>query len=248
MRKFTRALAVATSVAAALLCFTGPVAAHTPEAWTITFATYREVDAMCGDVRIRARLSDAELLATKRAQKAAITQIREWNPNLRIEATYGTRAVLRKLTGTPETGCWATKDDVAWGIHDPDTLIVIARPRENATNRWWFPKTDGGGIVLGRATLCGECRGYVWAIGSAYAETTMRNVYVHEWLHPTAAFYRARGAFVPDVHNWDDYNYSDETLAWKRAITAGTLPDRSGDGRADGITHYARERGSPNGR
>lgn len=235
-----RALASAVVAATVLIALAVPaVAAARPEPWRIAFITYRAVDAVCNGHRVQTRLSDTEFAEARAIQSDVVDLVNTLHPQIRLTPTFVTRGVLTSLSPLG-SGCWPGPHDVP-SAGAFDSQYVMFDPRDPSTGGWYFP-WGGMSYTSGTFPYGG---GYSTSVAIGYSIDWRRSVVLNEWLHPTAGWYRERGAYVADSE-WDaQYGYTDHD-AFKRAIVAGTLPDRNGDGHPDGITRWhLRKAGTP---
>lgn len=212
-----------------------PTPAPIVKPWTIVFITYRAVDATCNGLPVKTSFSDAELAATQQVQRDTVALVNSWNPAIGLTPTYLTRPTLTSLTPIDATTCWPSERDVP-SAGSYDTTYVIFDPRNSLTGANWFPY---GGYSYMNGVTPPYGGGYATSIGLGFAwlPDWESDVILNEWLHPTSAWYRERGAYVPDSEWGASYGYTDHR-AFMRALISGTLPDLNGDGHPDSITPW----------
>lgn len=200
--------------------------------WTIAFVTYRTTDADCQGHHILTSLSDAELVEAQDIQRSMVALVNSWNPNLRLVPTFIVRATLLTLSPYGTTRCWPSPSDVP-SAGSFDSQYVMVDPRDPTTNDWWYGAA-GLSYTSGTYPYGG---GYSTSVAVGFSFEWRRNVAINEWLHPTTAWFRERGAYVPDPEDDVRYGYTDQ-MAFMAALVGGTLLDLSGDGHPDGITPW----------
>lgn len=215
--------------------------AHPIEEWTWAVITYREVDAMCGDRHVRARMTDDEWAQQDNIARELKRLVKAWRPRWPINIDFIRRERLTKVSAPGSNGqCWPNRDSVPPA--GPYSSHYVLFDHRDANGQWAI----GGGI----AVICGSCYHggtYGVGIGVEAALSSLVDIAIHEWLHGVAAWFRSRGVFVCDVHEMGRYGFvNGQQRAFYRAIIASTLPDLNGDGVGDGVSHRALHRGAPN--
>lgn len=220
---------------AMVLAMASPAAAARSEPWTIAFITYRSVDATCQGRPIKNVLTDSEYATTLQVQQDAVALINSWNPRIKLTPTYISRPVLTGDLG-PNNGplCWADPPNVP-SAGSFDTQYTMVDPYNDFDGQYWYA---GGGLsyTLGTYPYGG---GYCTSQATDLHGTTWeRNVIINEWLHPTTAWFRERGAYVADGEWPDRYGYSDIFAFYQAIISGANIGDLNGDGHPDSITRW----------